>query len=66
MARFTIICKILNRKTKRYTVDQKIELNDYNHAMDLLDKLEDQYYRESMDLYIIDFKDNNSFSRKTA
>lgn len=66
MSRYTIICKILNRKTKRYSVDQKIELNDYNHAMDLLDKLEEHYFRESMDLYIIDFKDNAPFSRKTA
>jgi hypothetical protein len=62
MARFTIICKILNRKTKRYSIDQKIELNDYNQAMDLLDKLEDQYYRESMDLYTIDFKDHKPFA----
>jgi hypothetical protein len=62
MARFTIICKILNRKTKRYSIDQKIELNDYHQAMDLLDKLEDQYYRESMDLYTIDFKDHKPFA----
>lgn len=62
MARFTIICKILNRKTKRYSIDQKIELNDYNQAMEMLDKLEDQYYRESMNLYTIDFKDHKPFA----
>jgi predicted ATPase len=62
MSRFTIICKILNRKTKRYNIDQKIELNDYKQAMEMLDKLEDQYYRESMNLYTIDFKDHNPFA----
>lgn len=66
MSRFTITIKTMNRKTKRYSVDQKIKLNDYNQAMDMMDKLEDQYYRESMELYEIEFKDNDPFSRKIA
>lgn len=58
MVRFTIICKTYNRNTESYDIDQVIELSDYYEAMNLREKLEDQYYSESMELYTIDFEVN--------